>query len=83
MDDEREVINVTLHKIRINKSGYDKYGSFWGIGQPLFHYKFESKDLTYVHRELRAPTRNAAKDMIKKIYPQYNLQFKPHYHDAY
>jgi len=80
---DKEKIPVTLHRIRINKGGYDKHHRYWGIGKPLFHVEFESIDLTYVHSELRADTRNQAKEMLQKMYPQYNLVFKWHYHDAY
>jgi len=81
--EEKETILVTLYRIRINRSGYDRHNRYWGNGIPLFHYEFDSKDLTYVHSELRADTRNQAKDMIRKIYPQYNLVFKPHWHDGF
>jgi len=29
-------IKVTLRKIRLNNSGYDRDGGYWGVGGPLY-----------------------------------------------
>lgn len=37
-----------LSRVRLNQGGYDSRGSYWGIGQPLYHYATELPD-SYAH----------------------------------
>jgi hypothetical protein len=57
-------IKIRLFRIKINKSGYDATGQYWGIGLPLYHYEFELDN--YIEQfDLRAENRNKAKDLVK------------------
>jgi hypothetical protein len=58
------VLPFTLRRIRINSGGYDSGGAYWGIGTPLY---WASNDV--VERWFRAPGREAAKNHIRKEFP--------------
>lgn len=39
---------VYLRRVRINNGGYDRPGSYWGTGQPLYYFQADLPD-TYSH----------------------------------
>jgi hypothetical protein len=81
MEEDEEVIPVTLYKVDLNKGGYDTNGKYWGTGQRLYYYHFESKDLTYIVSHIRAENRNQAKRIVESFHPQYKFSFKKHFRD--
>jgi hypothetical protein len=60
-----------LWKIRLTKDGHDDIGKYWGPGDPVYCYYPEDDE--WAHDEwcdyLRAPTRTAAKHIIREQYP--------------
>lgn len=57
-----------LRKVRINKSGYDSTGRYWGIGAPLYRYQsVETHDNGHCWKEgyIRAKDRDEAKATIR------------------
>lgn len=58
---------LTLHRIRINRGGYDLGGAYWGIGQPL--YWWYADDAASLSGYLRAASREEAKRKIRETYP--------------
>ena len=58
-----------VREVRINKSGYDRYGQYWGIGQKLFEWNYAGdKPLDYPSQEtghFRANDREDAKVRIR------------------
>ena len=64
--DKATPLRLALRRVRINRSGYDDGGAYWGLGPPL--YWTGDEDGT-VSRYLRAPDRAAAKRQIMTWYP--------------
>jgi hypothetical protein len=54
-----------LRRVKLNSGGYDSYGSYWGIGLPLYEFG----DHEALSDTIRAPNREAAKERIKLRYP--------------
>jgi hypothetical protein len=63
---------VYLRKVRINKSGYDSNGRYWGLGSNLYHYYAEQSN---EEGHVRASDRNEAKEKIRALYPDTKLRF--------
>jgi len=60
-------MKVTLQKIRLNKSGYDRYGSYWGVGSPLYWASYEITAPSYLDFDesyFRARDREHAKEIV-------------------
>jgi len=51
---------VRLEKVRLNQSGYDSGGAYWGSGMQLWH----AEDSDGNEQFFRAPTREAAKKVL-------------------
>lgn len=51
-----------LRRHYLNSGGYDKYGSYWGAGVPLYKAENDSGDARYV----RAHSRDDAKSQFPK-----------------
>ncbi len=49
----------TLQRIRLNSGGYDRSGTYWGHGRPL--YRFEAVNDPDLSGTCRAADREAAK----------------------
>ena len=60
---------VTLRLVRLNRSGYDSAGSYWGSGMPLFWVSGEDASGREVSDHIRAADRAAAKDMVRSMVP--------------
>lgn len=56
-----------LYRLYINGQGYDSTGAYWGIGAPL--YQYSSVDNTVELAAIRAPDREAAKVIIRRLHP--------------
>lgn len=57
-----------LQRVRLNQGGYDRYGSYWGVGAPLYYYELDSyKDDIFGH--IRACNREDAKERIRESVP--------------
>jgi len=68
-----------LRRMRLNRKGYDEYGRYFGIGQPLYRYagKVEGVGedgmpvaLTVRGKYIRANSREDAKAQVKALYPK-------------
>jgi hypothetical protein len=57
---------VSLRRVRLNRGGYDAYGSYWGAGQPLYWYNFIGADGQEVDDHIRADDRDHAKEVIRR-----------------
>jgi len=55
-----------LYKIRLDKSGYDCHGRYWGVDLPLFEAYSDDYD-RFMH--FRAHTREDAKQMLATAIP--------------
>jgi hypothetical protein len=57
-----------LHLVRkyLNAGGYDSNGTYFGHGGPLYWCASESGNVDFM---LRAATREAAKEQVRKTYP--------------
>lgn len=58
---------LTLKRTYLNSGGYDRNGTYFGIGAPLYWYANEDGSIDGM---LRANSRAAAKEEIRKEYPQ-------------
>ena len=52
-------MKINLYRHRINRQGYDAFGCYYGIGQPLYRYDCEAAS-----GELRANSRADAKQKV-------------------
>jgi hypothetical protein len=59
-------MKFALSRVRLNSQGYDSYGSYWGHGAPLWRVECDACD---VFRHIRACDRDAAKALVRKLYP--------------
>lgn len=59
-------VKLTLRHMRLDNGGYDRNGTYFGIGQRLYWYANEAGDIDAV---LRAHDREDAKDQIRELYP--------------
>lgn len=60
-----------LAQVRLNGGGYDNRGNYWGLGEPLYRYWYDT-ELPMGSIEtgtVRAGSREAAKAQIWKWYP--------------
>lgn len=70
-------IKLYLLPIRLTDGGdYDVNGTYWGSGDPLFWYADEAGDVDAV---LRAKSREAAIEEIRKLYPLATFHDARHY----
>lgn len=61
-----EGTRVSLRRIRINRSGYDSGGAYWGLGQPLY---WAGTDDGRAELFFRASTREAARMHVSQTWP--------------
>lgn len=54
-----------LARVRLDAGGYDAGGSYWGLGQPLFHVADQAGNSHF----LRAADRDDAKAKIREAHP--------------
>jgi hypothetical protein len=65
---EESNMKVYLRKVRLNKGGYDEFGSYWGATlYPLYQYEIEELELLDY---IRAKSREAAKTELKRKFPK-------------
>jgi hypothetical protein len=64
--DKEAPVKLTLRHIRLNSGGYDRNGTYFGIGQRLYWYANEAGDIDAM---LRADDRWDAKSKIRNLYP--------------
>jgi len=57
---------MTLRRVRLNDGGYDRNGTYFGQGEPLYWYADEGGN---VDAMLRASCREVAKDKIRSLFP--------------
>lgn len=60
-----------VSEVRINKSGYDRNGQYWGTGQRLYYWRYEgTADCggPFNSGHFRANDRDDAKDRIRSFY---------------
>jgi hypothetical protein len=64
-------MQFNLRRMRINQSGYNDHGQYYGIGQPIYVAVADSNgtDHREIYLEFRAPGREAAKNHVRKSYP--------------
>jgi len=58
---------LVLQRVYLNSGGYDKRGTYWGLGAPLYWY---ANDEGTIDDNLRAFTREDAKEKIRKLFPK-------------
>lgn len=58
---------LTLKRTYLNSGGYDRNGTYFGIGAPLYWYASEDGSIDGM---LRAQSRATAKSEIRKEYPE-------------
>ena len=61
---------MTLRHVRLNGGGYDRNGTYFGLGAPLYWYADEGGN---VDAMLRASCREVAKAKIRSLFP--NVRF--------
>ena len=59
---------LNLHKIRLSSQGYDSYGTYYGLGAPLYEC-YGDLDGEQVQLQFRARDRNGAKAFVRNLYP--------------
>lgn len=65
--------HVYLERVPLNRGGYDRRGTYWGVGAPLYRYSDESGALDgYV----RAHSREEAKEKVRYQSPGMEIKFK-------
>lgn len=62
-----------LTRIRLNAQGYELPGGhrYFGVGASLYRYSHDPDDLRQpaIEEEIRAHSRDHAKELVRKIYP--------------
>jgi hypothetical protein len=57
---------IYVQRVRLNRQGYERDGTYWGVGAPLFHYELEKEGRS---NHLRADSRSHAREILKAKYP--------------
>lgn len=57
-----------LRRVRLNAGGYDRRGTYWGLGLPLYNAQCDT-DGNDINYHLRANSRDNAKHMVQHDYP--------------
>lgn len=65
---------VTLKHVRLNQSGYDVHGCYWGVDLPLYWYEIALHDRA-VNGHLRAVSRDNAKAQLRTDFHLLTLAF--------
>jgi hypothetical protein len=60
---------LVLRRIPLNSGGYDRLGTYFGLGGPLYWYAFHDKGRIIIDAMLRAEDREDAKHQIRVRYP--------------
>ena len=68
------LIKFTLRRIRLNRGGYDSFGTYWGIGAPLYQAAGDIGD-AFEEFHFRASDRRAAKALLVSQYPNNVVSF--------
>lgn len=59
---------LNLRKIRLSAQGYDSYGTYYGLGAPLYEC-YGDLDGEQVQLQFRARDRSEAKAFVRNLYP--------------
>jgi len=71
------LIKPILRRVRLDRSGYDRSGSYWGQGKPLYYFAYLDPFNNLEHSDhIRAADRAEAKAIIRAKWP--NRVFKFH-----
>jgi len=71
------MIKTDLRRVRLNRDGEDRQGSYWGYGEPLYYYAYLDPFSNTEHSDhIRAKDRASAKAIIRAKWP--NRVFKFH-----
>lgn len=62
-------MKFTLQRVRLNQGGYDRTGTYWGVGQPLYWYCMDAPGWEW-EAHMRADNREHAKAKIRELYPE-------------
>lgn len=68
------LIKFTLRRVRLNRGGYDSFGTYWGVGMPLYIASGDIGD-DYGEFHFRASDRRAAKALLIGQYPGNIVRF--------
>jgi hypothetical protein len=60
---------LTLQRIRLNSGGYDRNGTYFGAGMPLYWYAGTSTDAEEIDGMVRAYDRDHAKAEVRAMFP--------------
>ena len=56
-------IKFSVIKVILNNGGYDSYGTYFGVGEPLYMATADT-DNGYIRKYYRAQSRNGAKSQV-------------------
>lgn len=62
-------IKLYLRRVRLDSGGYDRNGTYFGVGTPLYWVSGEDAEGNEVDYMVRAYDRDDAKDEVRKRYP--------------
>jgi hypothetical protein len=65
LEPPQPVAPLSLTRVRINSQGYDSSGTYWGIGDRLYHFDDGGRCSDHI----RAIDRAAAKAILARRYP--------------
>lgn len=57
---------IGISRIKLDRQGYDRHGSYYGVGAPLWAVYDDNGDIEI---NVRAPSKKAVKDMIRAEIP--------------
>lgn len=66
---KEKAVRFTLQRIRLNGGGYDRYGTYFGSGAPVYWYA-ATIGADEVDAVIRADSREHAKRIIRAQYPK-------------
>lgn len=70
MSQRDEKVKCTLQRVRLNAGGYDRAGSYWGIGNPLYWVEPETAGFPEQGYSFRARDRDHAKEVVRARWPK-------------
>lgn len=74
-------IQVAMRRVGLNSGGYDSFGTYWGIGLPLYRWSTEPSPIMpreesgYVRGATRGDAVEAARAALKVDHPRAQILF--------
>lgn len=70
-EDENYAGKIFLMRVRLNQGGYDRNGTYFGTGAPLYWCANEEYTIDFI---LRANSRESARELVLKKYPHAKVR---------